>query len=293
MTEVFGRCRSHSIPLSVVAALLALVAALLAAPAAHAATVSCNFDPESDNDGTDPGALVGKGTLWETNADLGTFDDGLLVDNKGGLGRYDAFDDYGTATLDAAPYSNPDPNGCKRINHGHGVLYPTDTSGPVEVTPMLYADPKKPFGREVIVMKNTSGTDQTFDFLFDGDLGSDDLTEVDKSSSGNGSVNTQDIWATSCDDIDSDGCANTKGEAFRDELAHNWRGKGNVKEEPTQVDFADGDSNFDVTYADLTVKDGKTVALMEIVSMHPTIKPARATAAKIGTIRPASASSTA
>jgi hypothetical protein len=281
-TPLIGRVQPTV--LLIVGVLLALAAASAIPAPAGAATVSCDFDPASDNDGTSPGGLTGKDTLWATADSGGDFEDGLLLDHKDGLGRNDAFDDYGLATIGTTSYDNPDPDddGCKRINHGHGVLFPTDDTLPVDVTPILYADPKKPFGRQLFILKNTSGSDQTFDFQFDGDLGSDSLTNVDKSSSGNGSVNQHDIWATSCDDIDSDGCVNTKGEQFRDpELAHNWQGKGNVKEKADDVALVDGDGNIDVDFDDVKVKDGKTVALMEIVSLHPTIKPARSTAAKI------------
>jgi hypothetical protein len=119
----------------------------------------------------------------------------------------------------------------------------------LEVTPTLYLGRTKPFGRQLVFVKNTSTAPVTIDFLFDGDLGSDSDTNVDRSSSGDQTVDGADIWATSCEDVDADGCLDTKGEKFRDpELAHNWERKGKKPKSADQVVLADGNGDFNVSF---------------------------------------------
>jgi hypothetical protein len=146
-------------------------------------------------------------------------------------------------------YTTPDFDGCKPFAGGHGLRFPTQTIGVLEVTPTLYLGRTKPFGRQLVFVKNTSAAPTTIAFLFDGDLGSDSDTNVDRSSSGDQTVDGADVWATSCEDLDADGCLDTKGEKFRDpELAHNWERKGKKPKSADQVVLADGNGDFNVSF---------------------------------------------
>jgi hypothetical protein len=209
----------------------------------------------------------------------------MLVKGGLGFGRYDAFDGYGEATIGLNDYENPDTDGCTRVNNGHGLRFPGDTTvlGGLTVIPELYADPKKPFGRQLVLLRNTAGGPITFDFEFDWDLGSDSATNVDRISSGNGIAAANDVWATSCEDANTNGCATVQnGERFRDpELAHNWERKGKKPDSADAIALADTSSDIDVEFDDVTVPAGKTFAYMEVVSLGRTIKAVRKAAPRI------------
>lgn len=250
---------------------------------APAQAVNCTFDLESSNDGSDPGAITGgAGSLWEAE-NGGSIEDVALPDKKQHISRFDAFDTFGSSNLGAHTYANPDTDGCKIGGGGQRLTYPTDITQAIHMTPVVYISKKKPLGLNLIFLENTLGADQVVDFEFDGDLGSDSNTEVDRTSSGNGTADENDAWSTSCEDPDDDGCSDVKGEKFRDpEVAVNWQRKGNTKEKADVVEFVDGSSSIDVTYNDITIKAGKTVALAEIGSVYANIDAARKAAKKIG-----------
>jgi hypothetical protein len=260
------------------AALFAVLALAAAPSPARAFECAVTID-HSENE---PGAITGAGSLWESDGTNGEFEEALLLDRSVGVSRYDALDGYGRGFVGGLGYENPDFNGCKRINDGQGLAFPTDVLGNIEVTPTIYADPRKPFGRQLVSFKNTSGTPTVADLKFDGDLGSDSNTKVAASSAGAVAVTPRDSWATSCEDGDDDGCANVKGELIRDpELAHNWQRRGSAEEKADVIVLANGASGFDVTFEDVEIEPGRTVSLMEVVSIHRRIGSANDTAAKI------------
>jgi hypothetical protein len=219
---------------------------------------------------------------WYANGGGGEFDDVEALFGSLAIARGDAFDGYGVAEIDGNAYDNPDPNDAGCTRKGRTLKFPGD--GPVadiRVRPELYVSGKRPLGRQLVSIRNTGNSPVTFDFGWDGDLGSDSDTNVANTSSGDALVAANDRWATSCDDTDADGCGNVAGEAFRDlEVASNWERKGQKKESADVVVLADGDSNFDVTFEDITLQPGKTKVFMEIVHVAKTIKSANRAARK-------------
>jgi hypothetical protein len=243
--------------------LLALPAALVlfgAAPAG-ASAADCEF-----------AWLGGNGSGWDSADEDGDFYDGALLPVGAGVDsvetdlRDDPFDDYGIAQVDGTEYDNPDPTGCKR--DGRTNRFPADEPATdIRVRPELYVPRNRAFGRQLVTLTNTGDTALTFEFAFNGDLGSDDFTVVAKTSSGNNTVNGADRWATSCEDGDADGCA-TSDDVGRDpELAHNWERKGKKEESADDVLLANGDSEFDVTFENVKLKPGQSKSFVEIVQM--------------------------
>lgn len=265
-------------------ATLGAIGALMLAPSG-AMAIDCELDIGSSSEGDDAGAILGGGSSWWETTDDGAIDEAGLFKPGGGLTRGDAYDEYASINIDAASYNNPDADddGCTRTDGGRGLRYPTDELTPdVFITPELYFAKNRAMGRTLLKIRNAGAAAIEVDLLSDGDLGADDAANVDKSSSGNATANESDVWATSCEDPDSDGCANVAGEQLRDpELAHIWERKGAKRESADIVTLADGAGNFDVGFNDVTIGAGKTVSLMLIGTLHPKLKPARKAAAQI------------
>jgi hypothetical protein len=257
-----------------------LVAIAIAAPAGAAAG-TCSFARDNDGGGYAGSISAGGPSFWDTQSNSttdGDIEDGAILDPSTGLWRTDALDGYGNPTLTpGAAYDAGDSStaNCKRTNHGQGLVFPVAEIGGILVKPSLYFDPKKPFGRQLITLKNPTGSPLTFDLKLDGDLGSDSDTIIGTSSSGNKVVDSTDLWATSCDDYNADGCGVTTAEPYRDpELAHNWERQGKKPDSADEVVLADGDSNFDVFFNGVTINPGKTVSYMDFVTLALNIKTA-------------------
>ncbi|MSO41669.1 MAG: hypothetical protein EXQ70_07250 [Solirubrobacterales bacterium] len=242
---------------------------VLAIAPAGAAAVDCEV-----------GAVGGGPSGWSTDGPDGDFEEAaLLVRGAVGALRTDAFDGYGMPTINGTPYANPSPLGCGRQDRKQEIVFPAVSVGGVLVKPKLYADPRGAFGRQLAILKNPTAAPVTIDFGWDGNLGSDGDTIVDRSSSGNATADAADRWATSCDDGDADGCANVAGEARRDpELAHNWEAKSGKSDSADAVVLASGDGNFDVSFTGVTIQPGQTVAYMEIVTLAQNVQLARSVA---------------
>ena len=250
--------------------LLAIPAALVAfgvAPAG-ASAADCEF-----------AWVAGNGSSFDSEEGLGDFYDGAMlpigpgVDYAGSDLRQDAFDDYGIAEIEGNDYSNPDTEGCSR--DGRTNRFPAyEPVADIRVVPELYVSKTKPLGRQLVTIRNTGNTPATFDFAFDGDLGSDSSTSVARSSSGNSSVNAGDLWATSCEDAGADGCANQDVISRDPEIAHNWERKGKKRDSADEVVLADGDGDFDVAFDDVRLKPGKSKSFMLIVQLARNIKAA-------------------
>jgi hypothetical protein len=285
MTHAMSHLRapaSHSQALLFGLIALAAAVALGFAPA-RAGAAECERDVSNNGEGDPPGALLGAGTLWETQSNTGQFEDAMLLDGGNGLSRGDAFDDYGRPFVNGGGYFTSSTQGCKRVNGGHGVRYPTETMGDLKVTPTLYVDQRRPFGRQLVMLKSTANVAETYSISIQGDLGSDSETKVARSSSGNATVNAGDAWATTCEDLDGDGCGDAKGEPFRSpELVHSWQRQGKAREKADVVSLVSTSEGFETEFLEVKVGAGKTVALLHVVSLHKNIKRANEAAAKIG-----------
>ena len=263
-------------------ALLGSVGALMLAPSA-AKAIDCELSVGGSGGGDDLGALLGGGSSWWETSNDALFTDAGLLRSGGGLTRGDAYDDYFAIEVGAPSYNNPDEDACTRADGGRTLIYPAQEIQPdVFVTPQLYVSKRRALGRSLFKIRNAGGAPVELDLGLVAGLGSDALTEVDRTSSGNASVDGADVWATSCEDPDSDGCRNVAGEAARDpELSHVWERRGSKPESADVVTFVDGVDEVDVEFNDVTVGAGETVSLMGLGAIHPTIRPARAIAPKL------------
>lgn len=218
---------------------------------------------------------------WEPIAS-GQFDDAHLFDFSGlDVARTDAFDGYGQPLVNGVGYAGPG-GGCTRNEAHTKLVFPKQTIGGIEVRPMVLTDRNTRIGRQFVSLKNPGGVSVTFNFTFNGDLGSDDVTNVALTSNGNSTVEGADRWATSCEDAEVDGCGNVGGDDVdRDpELAHNWEGK-DAPDGGDSIELNDGDGEFDVDFLGVTIKPGKTKAFMEVVSLSTTLHAANDAAKRI------------
>lgn len=241
------------------------VAVAFAAAPAGASAADCQF-----------AWLGGNGSGWDSEEANGDFYDGALIPTGPGIDyisselRDDPFDDYGIATVDGNPYNNADTDKCKR--EGRTNRFPADEPvSDIKVTPELYVSKDRALGRQLVTLKNTGSSNATVEFTFDGDLGSDTLARVARSSSGDAGVNDSDVWATSCEDAEADGCANQEDLGRDAELAHNWERKGNKQDSADFVFLTNGDSGFNVRFDDVKLKPGQSKSFVEIVQMARTI----------------------
>jgi hypothetical protein len=235
----------------------------------------------------DFGLRGGDESGWDPDDDDGEFEDAFLVaGGDGDARRDDAFDGYGNPEVDGEGYDNPDPEdkGCELSDDQDTLRFPSDLVAPgIRLTPQLYAGDNRAVGRQYVTIRNNGDAPVTVDFGWQGDLGSDSGTNVDRTSSGDGVVDTSDRWATSCEDPGDDGCVDVGGESDRDpELAHNWERDGGERDSAEVIDLEDGNGNYDVTFEDVTIGPGQSAAYMEIVSLRRGIFKAREAAREAG-----------
>jgi hypothetical protein len=219
------------------------------------------------------GLAGGAKSGWGIDAAEGTFDDAALPDPSepfDGL-RIDAFDDYARATVDGTGYVTPDGNACKRSLGGQQITFPSSDIGDIRVTPSLYVDRRKAFGREVVTLGNTSTSAATVDFVFDGELGSDADTKIFRTSSGDKVVSGADAWSVSCEDGADDGCA--KSDREDPELANNWERRGSKGESADAVVLDDTDV-FDVRFNNVKIPAGKRISFMIVATLARNAKAA-------------------
>jgi hypothetical protein len=255
--------------LAIAGAVFAVV--LLAVGAAPASAAPCER------------GLLGAGpSAWEADEDDGEFDNALLFARGGPFAlRDDAFDGYGQVEIDGNPYENPNEGGCRYSKRKDEVTFPaTQVINGISVKPQLYVSKRKPLGRQLVSLRNLTDSPLTIEFAWDGEVGAF-TPGIGATSNGNATMDAADRWATSCDDDDDDGCANTAGEAGRGpDLAHNWEGKGGKHSADTVLDLDDGDE-LRFQFDDVKIGAGKTVTFMQIVSLARSVKSANKAARAI------------
>lgn len=198
----------------------------------------------------------------------------------------DAGDEFGAMqpSGDEVNYDigNGHDNDCRIISGGRGLAVPTDDDfGGVGLiaNEKFYADNRRPFGRLYLQLRNPTAAPITFDLQWETVTGAGDDTNVDRTSSGDGTAVAKDAWATSCDDPDGDGCVNIKGERLRaPEFAHSWEVRRGKHESADEVDFS-GDT-LRVEFTDVTIGPGKTKSFAQLLTMALNIRTARRAAAR-------------
>jgi hypothetical protein len=134
--------------------------------------------------------------------------------------------------------------------------------------PELYFDAKRRAARELVTLANTTVSPVSFTFRWEGDLGADNGLTTALTSSGDGIADDSDVWATTCEDYEANGCGS--GPAFRDpELAHIWEGPKGPHESADSIDIASTDY-IDIEF-ELTLDPGETISLMHWGYMTPSI----------------------
>ncbi len=228
----------------------------------------------------------GSNSVWRTEVN-GSFIDAELSASGGKPFRGDAFDRYTRAQVGAFQYENFDPAGCEKEGK-HELAYPSrvvDNNPDIAMlaTPKLYVSPNRSFARILLVLE-APGQDPVLNFFgWFGDLGSDSLTAIGTTSSGNAKMTREDRWATSCEDLAGNGCAVAPGEEGRDvELAYVWEGPGaRLSTANGSVTSAEPNGKPTAYPQAAAVKPGKPLVLMSVVALSRTIGNANRTARKI------------
>jgi hypothetical protein len=196
------------------------------------------------------------------------------------LGAYrDAGSDFEAmqASIGGNTYDTDSDDGCKSEANGREWSVPQDPSfGGTDLTARakIYGDNRRPFARSLLILHNPTAAPIEFDLLYDNTTGAGDESKLDRSSNAPKEVSPADIWATSCDDPDDDGCTNSKGEKLRSpELAFNWEVRGGSHEGADDAVFSG--ENLTVSFEDVTIGPGKTKSFLQLVTMSLNAKGAR------------------
>jgi hypothetical protein len=254
---------------------LLLALAALALPPAHADAFQCDFAYTSGQ----PIFAGGGPSVWETTDDA-QFADAVLL--AGSLGRQDAFDSTFLAHINKSPYAHSGDD-CTREASGRELAYPAveNVIPGIALAPKLYVDRRKPFARALATIENIGASPITFAFTWQGSFGSDSATAVDRTSSGNGVMANNDRWATSCEDVEVDGCVKQDDIVRDPELAHNWEGRGASVSADTVGDLEVGAGNNQLTFGGVELGPDQKITFIQVVSLGKNIKQVRRASAAI------------
>jgi hypothetical protein len=173
---------------------------MLAAMPAGAAAADCNYDGSYGAPPPDPSLVDPAGFSWDIVAPNGVVEDGYHT----GANLGDAFDTFGDLVLSAnfgasfTGYTNPDLMGCVTEDAGREIAFPADTTTVtgVSVSRKVYVPASGlAFARWLDTFMNTTGAAITFIARWGGNLGSDSLTTVAGTSSGDAVITAADNWA--------------------------------------------------------------------------------------------------
>jgi hypothetical protein len=217
------------------------------------------------------------GGYWDLTS-AGAISDGGLDTSQpldGSTDRTDSYDlwPYFSLTADGTTYDafDADTAPCTTALDGREVLYPAVTIDGLSVSRRVYIPSSgSPFARFLNVVSNPGATPITVGLNLgglapfddnDGDLGSDGDTTVFSSSSGDGKVTPDDIWATTWDTSVSSGVAS--GDPA---LGHLWEGTGLGD----RLDAISSDQNLNLLFNQVTVQPGQTLIYMQVETQQAT-----------------------
>lgn len=207
----------------------------------------------------------------------------------------DAFDGYGTVALsfagtvpaeapvvgpdyvfynDTGALTDVDPAVCG----GRELHFPTQeftapSGTTMDMTRRVFVPSDDEFVRWLTIIEHTAGDAVTFHVGGSHDLGSDELTTLTDSSSGDTLADTTDTWVTSMEGY-------AAGESYDVRLGHIFQGAGSPAAPVASLDFTDGNDVLYWWYT-ITLNPGETAAIMYFATGQPTKAEAATQAAAV------------
>ncbi|MFC1819973.1 hypothetical protein ACFLZG_02670, partial [Thermodesulfobacteriota bacterium] len=181
------------------------------------------------------------------------------INNGEGNGLSDAFDDGYDLSIDGTQYNNF--SGAYTLeDSGREVVLPVVPMSGLEVSRKIFVPDNSNFARHLNILHNPTGSPITVDVKVYGELGSDEDTTLDKTSTGDPSLDTSDRWMV------------TDGDSGDPRIAHLWDGIGGSDSVDTVSLRGDyyGDE-FDWTWNSVTVPSGETVIYMTYTVMQTSV----------------------
>ena len=180
----------------------------------------------------------------------------------------DAFDGYGTLKIFAGgegrvTYGNNGP--ATLIDGGRSILFGTEVFGEFDevlVTREVFVPEDDEFCRWLTRIRNV-GTETAFVLVrIRNDLGSDDLTRIHATASGDTTAGADDNWVVSFEDFIGDN-------SFDPRLGHVFQNSG-ARVQLTAMRFFDGDDEPNWDY-ELEILPGEVQTIMHFVTGQPTL----------------------
>jgi hypothetical protein len=174
-------------------------------------------------------------------------------------------------------YESPNDDGCTFSRRNLSLSFP-GVAGPtgIAVRPELHIDRKRPAGRQLVRLSNTTDHGVTFDFSWAGGFAIDDGDlKIDASSSGDKKVSKADGWITTCEDVGPAGCRK-QGPIRSPELSVVWEGLAGRRDSADAVHLENDESpDFDLKFKNINLKPGRVTYLMTWVVLNRSAKSAR------------------
>jgi hypothetical protein len=161
---------------------------------------------------------------------------------------------------------------CMGTADNRQVVFPTMTTGSLEVTRKVYVPDTDSFARWLTSVKNTGGSPATVTLVTANNLGSDSNTLIVTTSSGDNVVTTADTWVTSMQSYSGFTSSDVR-------LGHVLQGPG-AAVPLAGINFVDGDDNPFWGYT-VTIPPGETAGFLDFAVGQPTKAAAAAKAAEL------------
>ena len=141
------------------------------------------------------------------------------------------------------------------------LVFPVVSMSGLDVSRKMFVPTGENFVRILNILHNPTADDITIDLSMDGNLGSDDGTSLEATSSGDLVLNETDRWMV------------TNGDSGDPRLAHLWDGRGGA-DAVDSIDYDTGGADSDSigwTWSSVTVPAGETVIYMTFGVMQSTV----------------------
>lgn len=239
----------------------AALAAALACPAqppAYAAPTAIEFELDQTATGGALWSQVGDADANPGDLELPpSSDDGTSIDDaQFGTSREDAYDEFHLFAVDGQLYLSPG-NTADRVDSADGTLvtFNTVTLSGLNSRLQYFFDADAPAMRSVASFENTTGSAITATVRYGGNLGSDSLTTILATSSGDTAFTVDDRWTLTDD-------TGTTASTPDPDVTTVWYGPGSPLVIPSLVNGLEGDPDSWFAEYLITVDPGETVGLM-------------------------------
>lgn len=153
------------------------------------------------------------------------------------------------------------------------VIFPVQTSGTIQMQRKVFVPDNDEFARWLNYFTNTDTMSHTVTMVTSNNLGSDDLTRIVSSSSGDAAADTTDTWVSTFEDYSGTTSSDPR-------LGHVLQGPG-AAVPLAGVTFTDGDENPFWGYT-FTLAPGETKIIVNYATGQPSKADANAKAAELG-----------